>query len=92
MTCGGSWGTAPLILSLGTAWKPVLASTLTACFVSCVGVLRTPWPESASELYRPSYRRLSVKLVQTFADRGCHVVGVPDPYDRIIGFLDREWY
>jgi hypothetical protein len=26
--------------------------------------------QSASELYRPSDRRLSAKLVQTFADRG----------------------
>jgi hypothetical protein len=30
----------------------------------------TPWPESASELYRPSDRLLSAKLVPTFADRG----------------------
>jgi hypothetical protein len=29
---------------------------------------QTPWPESASELYRPS--RLSAKLMPTFADRG----------------------
>jgi hypothetical protein len=28
----------------------------------------TPWPESTSELYQPSDRRLSVKLVPTFAD------------------------
>jgi hypothetical protein len=28
----------------------------------------TPWPESASELYRSSDRRLSAKLVPTFAD------------------------
>jgi hypothetical protein len=28
----------------------------------------TPWPESASELYRPSDRRLSAKLVPTIAD------------------------
>jgi hypothetical protein len=28
-----------------------------------------PWPESASELYRPSDRRLSAKLMSTFADR-----------------------
>jgi hypothetical protein len=28
----------------------------------------TPWPESTSELYRPSDRRLSAKLVPTFAD------------------------
>jgi hypothetical protein len=32
--------------------------------------LKTPWPESRSELYRPSYRRVSAKLVPTFADRG----------------------
>jgi hypothetical protein len=48
------------------------------------------WPESASELHRPSDRRLSVKLVPTFADRGCHVVSVTDPYGRILGFLDRQ--
>jgi hypothetical protein len=29
----------------------------------------TPWRESASELYRPSDRRLSAKLVLTFTDR-----------------------
>jgi hypothetical protein len=29
----------------------------------------TPWPVSASELYRLSDRRLSAKLVSTFADR-----------------------
>jgi hypothetical protein len=28
------------------------------------------WPESASELYRASYSRLSEKLVPTLADRG----------------------
>jgi hypothetical protein len=31
---------------------------------------KTPWPESASELYRPSGHRLSAKLVPTLADRG----------------------
>jgi hypothetical protein len=39
----------------------------------------TLWPESASELYRPSDSRLSAKLVQYFADRRCHVVSVTDP-------------
>jgi hypothetical protein len=52
----------------------------------------TPGPESASELYRPSDRHLSAKLVQMFADRVCHVVSVTDPYDRILGFLDRIRY
>ena len=30
----------------------------------------TPWPQSASELYRQSGRRQSANLVPTFADRG----------------------
>jgi hypothetical protein len=51
-----------------------------------------PWPESASELCRPSERRLLAKLVPTFADRGCHVVSVTDPYARILRFLDRRRY
>jgi hypothetical protein len=53
---------------------------------------QTPWSESASELYRPSDRRLSAKLMTTFADRGCYVVSVTDPYSRILGFLGRNRY
>jgi CBS-domain-containing membrane protein len=53
---------------------------------------QTPWSESASELYRPSDRRFSAKLLTTFADKGCHVVSVTDPYGRILGFLDRSRY
>jgi hypothetical protein len=49
----------------------------------------TPWPESASELYEPSDRCLSAKLVSTFPDRGSHVISVTDPYGSILGFLDR---
>jgi hypothetical protein len=45
----------------------------------------SPWPESASELFRPSDRRLSAKLVPTFADIGCHAISVTDPYGRILG-------
>jgi hypothetical protein len=30
--------------------------------------------------------------VNFFADRGCRVVNAADPYDRIIGFLDRSRY
>jgi hypothetical protein len=52
----------------------------------------TPWPESASEQHRPSGRRLSAKLVPTFADRRCHMVSVTVPYGRILGFLDRNRY
>jgi hypothetical protein len=53
---------------------------------------KTPWPYSASELYRPSDRRLSAKLVPTFADRGCRLVSATDPHGRILGFLDRSRY
>jgi hypothetical protein len=53
---------------------------------------QTPWPQSASELYRPSDRRLYAKLVPTFADRGCRVVSATDPHGRFLGFLDRSHY
>jgi hypothetical protein len=53
---------------------------------------QTPWPESVSELHRPSDRRFSANLVPTFADRGCHVVSVTHPYGHILGFLDRSRY
>jgi hypothetical protein len=29
---------------------------------------------------------------QFFADTGCHVISVTDPYGRILGFLDRSRY
>jgi hypothetical protein len=44
------------------------------------------------ELYRPSDRRLSAKLVPTCADRGCQVVSVTDFYGRNLGFVDRSRY
>jgi hypothetical protein len=52
----------------------------------------TPLSESASELYRPSDRRLLTQWLPTFADRGCHVVSVTDPYGHILCFLDRSRY
>jgi hypothetical protein len=58
----------------------------------CIKKKKTPWSESASELYRPSDRRLLAQSLPTFADRGCHVVSVTDPYGRILGFLDRSRY
>jgi hypothetical protein len=42
--------------------------------------------------YRSSHRRLSAKLVPTFADRRCRVVSTTDPHGRILGFLDRSRY
>jgi hypothetical protein len=53
---------------------------------------QTPWSESASELYRPSDRRLPAKWLPTFADKGCHAVSVTYPYGRILCFLDRSRY
>jgi hypothetical protein len=61
-------------------------------FCDVTKLKKAPWPESASELYRPSVRRLSAKLVPTFADRGCRVVSVTDPYGRILAFLHRGRY
>jgi hypothetical protein len=54
----------------------------------CTIKKQTPWPDSASEPYRPSDRRLSAKLKLTFVYRGCHVVSLTDPYGRNLGFLD----
>jgi hypothetical protein len=40
----------------------------------------------------PTDRRLSAKWLPTFADKGCHVIRVTNPYGRILGFLDRSRY
>jgi hypothetical protein len=32
------------------------------------------------------------EVIANFGDRGCHVVSVTDPDDRILGFLDRSRY
>jgi hypothetical protein len=50
------------------------------------------WPQSASELYRPSDRRLSAKLVSTSAARGCRVISATIIYGSILGFLNRSRY
>jgi hypothetical protein len=48
---------------------PIEAPIITYHVESIIYMI-TPWPESTSELYRPSDRRLSSKLVPTFANRG----------------------
>jgi hypothetical protein len=53
---------------------------------------QTPWPVSASKLYRLSDCRLLAKLVLTFVVWVCHVVNALHPYGRIFGFLDRNRY
>jgi hypothetical protein len=52
--------------------------------------IKSPWSESASELYLPSDRRLSANLVPTFAKRGCYVVSLTDPTVVFSGFIDRS--
>jgi hypothetical protein len=62
---------------------------------SLVGTIRkqslinkqTPRHESASELYRPSDRRLSAKSMPTFADRRCEV---PTYEDREVSRRQRD--
>jgi hypothetical protein len=52
--------------------------------------LKTPWPQSARELYGPSDRRLSTKSVPTFVDRDYRVVRATDSYGRILEYLERK--
>jgi hypothetical protein len=71
-----------------TAWfkSSVSNSRWDSVVVVSALLAKTPWPESASELYRPSDRCLSAKLVPTFADRGYRVVSTTDPYVRNLGY------
>jgi hypothetical protein len=62
------------------------------CFIASIIVKQTPWPESESELYRPSYHRLSAKLVLILRTEGAARSGWTDPYDRILGLLNRTRY
>jgi hypothetical protein len=87
-----------------TAWPPQHKSYAMLCLVStwlgnrlriwvtdsifwCIS-----WPESMSELYRPSNHRLLAKLVPIFPDRGYHMISMTDPYGHILGFLGRRRY
>jgi hypothetical protein len=81
-------------------------TTLSSCFIISKLLMRrmglikwyqtknkqTLWPQSAWALYLPKDRRLSAKLVPTFADRECHVVSVTGFYGRILSFLDQSRY
>jgi hypothetical protein len=60
-------------LSLYLLHTPPISSSLTK---------KTPRLQSASELYRPSYRRLSAKLMPTLAGRVCRMVSATDPHCR----------
>jgi hypothetical protein len=53
--------------------KVKVVNSYRKCYLLYVFILKakkTPWPESTSELYRPSDHWLSAKSVPTFADRG----------------------
>jgi hypothetical protein len=88
-------------LSLANLFSSFLSSYFLVCFLLiCLAnvitrihpvslIKKTAWPEYASELYRPSDRSLSAKLVPTFGDRWCHVVSVTDPHGCILEFLYR---
>jgi hypothetical protein len=45
-----------------------------------IAELKNSGTQSTSEIYRPSDRRLSVKLVPTLADRGCRGVRATNPH------------
>jgi hypothetical protein len=49
-------------------------------------------PQAYCDVTAVSDRHLYEKLVPIFADRGCHVVSVTNPYGRNLGFLDRSRY
>jgi hypothetical protein len=70
----------------------ILSHSVTRKLYTVTTTTTTPRPESASELYRPSDRRLTAKLVPTFADRWYHVVSLTDPYGLIFRFIDRNHY
>jgi hypothetical protein len=62
----------------GRIWLPIIAKVCLIEFWNSVILSlsiyiqtnkQTPWSESASELYRPSDRRLSAKWLPTFAER-----------------------
>jgi hypothetical protein len=53
---------------------------------------KIPWIQSVSELYRLSDRRLSAKLVPTFADGECYMMSTTDPYCLILDFLNWSRY
>jgi hypothetical protein len=67
------------------SWVQIQDLELCICLFTCAlfninNKKQTPWLESASELYQPSDRQLSAKLVPTLADRGCHVVSGTVPH------------
>jgi hypothetical protein len=59
-----------ILTTFVTRTAPQYDSTTTYITNASDNRKKNPWSESANELYRLSDRRLSAKLVPTFADRG----------------------
>jgi hypothetical protein len=72
--------------------KVALFPVLTFIVYLCVHCYWPHWPQSASELYRPTDSRFSAKLVPNIRDIGCRVVSAMDPCFHILGFLYRSRY
>jgi hypothetical protein len=74
-----------------TNTAPAIRTLLSACDVCNLITLlhglspRANYTDRATAACRRSY-------CQLFADRGCHVASVTDPYGRILDFLDRSRY
>jgi hypothetical protein len=85
-------GILKLILSPSALYNLLPGKYYNPGLLYCNKLKKTKLRGLASELYRPSYRRLSAKLVATFLDTGCDVVSVTNPYGRILGFLDLSCY
>jgi hypothetical protein len=88
VTIISEWKQPKLILSL---CSEMFSLVLFLLQISSHIITSTLWPESTSELYRPSVRHLWVKLMPTFADR-CYMVSVTDPYNHNLAFLDWSHY
>jgi hypothetical protein len=56
------------------------------------GLNHTDNIRSASELYRSSDHHLLAKLMPTFADRGCRMIGATHRHGHIPDFLDLSHY
>jgi hypothetical protein len=85
---------APASITLLVVWTPLRRGKI---IYSSVQIKQTKQNKLCglsplAKLYRPSNRRLSAKLVLTFAHRKRFVVRTTDPCGRILGFLDRIRY
>jgi hypothetical protein len=72
-----------------TKWRP--PTGYQASFSPSICFLQAELRGLGPQVYYTD-RRMSGKLVPTFADRGCRVVSATDPHGRTLGFLDRSRY